>query len=185
MTIITDAVQGVYSLLFGVNPIVGLFNEDEEELISSRSPVTINESLTSKYLMHPREDGTSIIDHRVIVPMTISMDYVFTQRSYQDDWNRVVSAFYNAEKLLVRTKTLLHDNMYIRSLPTKNSNRVFNGVMVTINLIQTLIVKPNEEGFTTNDVANPTDSDTIDRGTQTPDYVIAYDNVTNALNGIL
>lgn len=137
---------------------------------------SIGEDVT--FYKHPLESGRHIVDHRLILPVTIELRIILTDRASilgavlrgsldfettaRDIYQQMRELFISGTFLSVQTRTDTYRRQVIQSMPHEETSALFNGVIVAASLseVQFELADPS---FVP---ADTRDSNTIDRGSQ-------------------
>ncbi len=141
---------------------VAVFNESFEQIFVDARSVKGVIKEQAKVMEHPLETGSVITDHMVLLPVEIELSVLLTPGSYQDTYKAIRSYFQSATLLVVQTRTAIYPSMLISSMPHDETPEQYDAISMTLSLRQALFVMP-AGGITP---ANPSDSNTVDRGQQ-------------------
>lgn len=119
----------------------------------------------SKVMEHPLEDGASVVDHRIILPVVINLSMVLASQDYAAVYNQIRDFFLRAELLTVQTRIGSFSNMLIEKMPHDENADIVDGVLLAVTLKEAQFA---EAQFVQLKVARPRDSNTVKRGEQQP-----------------
>jgi len=145
--------------------VVGVFNSRLAQVFPMARPVVAEILPEAQLMEHPLENGSSIADHRVVLPVIINIPLLLTSTDYASVYNQVYDLFMRGELLTVQTRVRSYRNMVLEKIPHEESADIQDGVAMTVTLREALFVIPQ---FSTVRVASPRDSSTIKRGEQQP-----------------
>lgn len=120
---------------------------------------------TAKGMENPDENGTILTDHIIIMPYEIELPMLIKAPDIQDIYGEIKQNFLNSTLLVVQTKTGTYPNMYILEMPHEEDPQQYDAVMLVLSMKQAQIVTPQTS---TIQPKNPTNSSTVNRGTQQP-----------------
>jgi len=145
--------------------VVGVFNSRLAQVFPLARPVTAEILPEAQLMEHPLENGASIVDHRILLPIIINIPLLLTSRDYASVYNQVFDLYTRGEKLTVQTRVRSYRNMVIEKIPHEEAADLQDGVAMTITFREAAFVIPQ---FSTVRVATPRDSSTVKRGEQQP-----------------
>ena len=181
--------------------VIGIYSQDDngaplQQIVTDANVMKASINTQSRVFRHPLADGSTIIDHRILLPIEIEMALVITNKrrffgnavSFDDpspsvlrnNYNTILE-YYNSGRLVgVQTRATYYPNLLIQALPHQETTEVYNGIV--------LIIKFQEAQFTLRSVGifssiNPSETTTLDRGDQQPE--VPTPNQQSAAAGIL
>lgn len=93
--------------------VVGIFDSEFRQLVPEGRPVTAFVTEPSKIMEHPLEDGSTVADHRVFLPVEIEMTLLIPI----DNFQRLRAIYRQTETVTIQTSSGSYDNMVIEVLP--------------------------------------------------------------------
>ena len=145
--------------------LVAIFDaQSGRQLFEGGRPMSLAVGESSKLMAHPREDGSSQIDHKIDLPVTISIPMIMRAEDYRRTYNELRQARIAGTRLTVQTKTFTHTDMFLESIPREEDPSRFDTISVIVNLVQAQIAQTRIQTLPPAAVANPPDSSTVDRG---------------------
>lgn len=130
-------------------------------------PLKATVAESAKLMAHPLEDGSNIVDHRIILPIGLSLNCVLEAENYRDTYQEIRRIFRESVRLTVQTKTDTYTNLYLQDIPHEEDPGLFDTVTMILQLIETQIARVQILALPPSSVANPNDVSTTDRGEQT------------------
>lgn len=127
--------------------------------------VVVNES--ARLMAHPIENGASIIDHRIILPVSLDLNMILRPETFRETYLEIRRLFQESVNLTVQTKTATYPNVYLQEIPHEEDPAVFTTIGIVLSLVETLIATVQIQALPPTSVSNPVDQSTIDRGQQT------------------
>ena len=137
------------------------------QLFEGARPLKATISESAKLLTHPLEDGSNIVDHRIILPIGISLSLVLNAETYRSTYADIRQSFRESTRLTIQTKTDIYQNMYMQDIPHEEDPRLFDTITLIITLIESQLARTQIQLLPLTSVINPVDSSTSDRGEQT------------------
>lgn len=119
----------------------------------------------AKLMEHPLETGATIVDHRVVLPLVVTLSMILASQDYAAVFNQIRDLFGRGELLTVQTRVGSYPNMVIEKIPHEETEAIFDGVTLTLTLREALFAVTQ---FAQIKVARPRDSNTQQRGQQQP-----------------
>lgn len=145
--------------------VVAIINaETNNQMFGGGRPMKASINDSSKFMAHPRENGSSQIDHKIDLPITISMPMIMRSDQYRETYNEMRQAKIAGTRLIVQTKTFTYENMFIESIPHEEDPALFDTITVIMNFTQAIIATTRIETLPPAAVANQNDSDSVQRG---------------------
>lgn len=188
----------------GIGALIPTFSEDIVAIFEQSESGDDVQVLTNAHLMrakidenvtfykHPLENGRSIVDHRIIQPVTLDIQLILTDKvsivgallnggdiatRAKDVYGDARALWIAGTLLAIQTRTNTYPNQIIQAMPHEESPQMFDGV--TINF------RTSEIQFETANVTfsprEASDSDTIGRGKQNP-LTVAADTASAVLS---
>ena len=137
------------------------------QVFSSARPLKVTVSESAKLMAHPIEDGSNIIDHRIILPVGLSLSCVLRSEDYRETYQEIRHIFRESVRLSVQTKTDTYTNLYLQDIPHEEDPSLFDTITMILNLIETQIARVQVLALPPSSVLGSADTSTSDRGEQT------------------
>ena len=93
--------------------VVGIFDSDLRQLVPEGRPIKASITEPSKVMEHPLEDGATVADHRVFLPVEIELTMLVPLETFQ----RLRAIYRQTETVTIQTNAASYDNMIIETLP--------------------------------------------------------------------
>jgi hypothetical protein len=147
---------------------VAIFDQESlKQVFKNARPVKATVRETSRVMDYPVENGATLSDHHILNPTTIEMMFIINSEFYSEAYQQMRSAWINATKLSVQTRTGVYSNMIIAEVPHEEEPDMFNAITVALRLREVIFVIPSSSTQPTNyaplDAVN---ANTIPRGFQ-------------------
>lgn len=120
----------------------------------------------AKLMTHPLENGEVITDHRVILPVAISLAMILRSRDYRDTYAAIRAAFRRTDEFTVQTKTDTYRNMYLRDIPHEEDPDKFDTITIILEFVEAQFFTSQVQELTEAEVTDREDSSTLNRGEQ-------------------
>lgn len=148
---------------------VAVYNTQLRQVFPGARPIKAAVSEGSKVMEHPVETGAVISDHRIILPVEITLSVVLDASYYRDIYNALYQSFLRAEQFIVQTKTGGYRNLIISEIPHDEDPATFDTVAMNLKFREIQFVTAVLVKLPAAKVAkkNKAKSSTIDRGQQT------------------
>ena len=137
------------------------------QLFADARPLKVTVAESAKLMSHPVEDGTNIIDHRIILPIGLSVSCVLRAETYRETYQEIRRIFRESVRLTVQTKTDTYTNLYLQDIPHEEDPALFDTITMIIQLVETQIATVQILALPPAAVTSPDDTSTSDRGEQT------------------
>lgn len=126
--------------------VVSVLNADTgEQVFEGARPLSATVYEDARAMQHPLEDGSSVVDHMIFLPVEIDM-----RLRISDDVQTVFEAmrelFRSSTKLTVKTRTGTYDDQYITSLPADETGERAGSVDIDLRLKQAVFIEVQYAG---------------------------------------
>lgn len=148
-----------------ITPVIILDNDTLQELWVGSDIMRVSVHETSKATRYTVEDGTSRNDHVIQNPIEIEISMVLAgevARLFQ----LLKQTYLERNLVTIQTKTDVYTNMLVEEIPHEQDSGMTDGVTVNVRMVEWREVAPEYGELTINKVANPNQSDTVNRGSQ-------------------
>lgn len=136
------------------------------QLFTGARPIKATIAEGAKLMTHPLENGEVVTDHRVILPVAISISVILRSAQYRDTYAAIRQAFRRSDRFTVQTKTDTYHNMYLRDIPHQEDPDKFNTISMILEFVEAQFFNVQVQDFTETEVIEREDSSTINRGEQ-------------------
>lgn len=130
-------------------------------------PIKAIVSESSRFMSHPIENGEVITDHRVVLPVTISIAVILRPLFYRRTYNLIRNDYRNAQQFTIRTKTHTYRNMYLREIPHEEDVTKFDTITMVLEFVEVQFFTVEESALMRTQVQAANDASTQERGEQT------------------
>lgn len=147
--------------------VVGIFDESGAvQIFTGARAITATISQNIRYMKHPQEDGGNVTDHRIIEPVAINLNTILDPVNYRSTYQAIKAAAISSTLLTVQTKTDTFSNMVIAAFPSEESPALFDTISINFTLEEIQFEGARVQELPPEEVENPSDTSTVDRGTQ-------------------
>lgn len=150
--------------------VVGIFDMTTfNQLFTNARAIKAKVTEVAEVMTHPVEDGTSIVDHKVIKPIEIDLSVIINSEDYRNVYESIKTTFQNSTLLNVQTMATTYRSLIISAMPHDEDSAMYEALSIGIKLTEVKIAKV-EFGSKTR-VSNPrnaNNSKTSDNGKQQP-----------------
>ena len=148
--------------------VVSVINaETGLQVFPGARPIKATVSESAKLMAHPLEDGSNIVDHRIILPIGISLAVILDSDTYRDTYQEIRRLFRESVRMTIQTKTHTYPNLYLQDIPHEEDTALFDTVTMILQFIETLIARVQVLALPPAAVRAPADVSTSARGEQT------------------
>lgn len=134
-----------------------------EDAISMKASVTED----AKLMEHPLEDGATIADHRVFLPVEIELSMTLPGDSYKNTYALIKQAFKSEDVFNIHTKTDVYSSMAISGMPHEEDPTITDTIPLILNFRQVTIIKTQYQALPPRKVSDAKDTSTVKRAEQT------------------
>ncbi|TQI80000.1 hypothetical protein FHU10_5149 [Serratia fonticola] len=158
----------------------GNFNLAFPDAISMKASVREE----AKLMEHPMEDGATIADHRVILPVGIELVVFLPAESYKDSYNCLRQAFRGEELYTVHLATGIYSRMALQAMPHEETPDQSDAIAITLSLKEARIITTQYQALPPVKVKSPKDTCTVERGEQQPQPPAQIKTIALNMSGI-
>lgn len=152
--------------------VVGVFDSNGNQKFERARSMRIQTTRTARTAQHPLETGSSVVDHRVLMPVEAQLLVVLEARHYRNGYSQIEASFNSGEILSVHCNATVFRNMCIADMPHEETPDMFNAVQIMIKLVETQFFRTQAQA-----IRKPSKSrsaSTARRGEQTPRESVAH-----------
>lgn len=118
------------------------------------------------------EDGSERSDHVVKNAVEINIELIVSGDNARQQYQAIRQAYLDDTLVIVQSKMQTYENMLIEAFPHEETDQMYDGAIIPLRLIEWRTVEAEygdllQEELSQEQVANPSQSSTVDRGTQT------------------
>lgn len=147
--------------------VVGVFDSKFNQVFPAARPIKAQVKEVAKLMEHPVESGSTITDHRVILPTEIELTLMLQGDEYRDTYGLIRGYFMKTELLTVQTNTGSYTNMVIEAMPHDETPETFDAAPMALKLKEVLLVTAQFQALPPAAVKNTRDASKVKRGEQT------------------
>ena len=159
-----------------------------QPLFTDARPMKATIAESAKLMTHPLESGANIVDHRIILPVALSVSFIIRPNNYRETYQAIRQAFRDTIRLSVQTKTDTYRNLYLQGIPHEEDPGFFDTITIVLEFIEALIATVQIQELPGTAVANQQDTSTVDRGevtgTDEPSSSIAFESLSSLFGGL-
>lgn len=147
--------------------VVGIFDEEGAQLVPEGRPIKASVTEASKLLEHPLEDGSSVSDHRIFMPVEIEMTIICDFDLRQ----RYAAIYRDTETVTIQTNGGSFDSMCIESMSHDETAEVFDRLPIVLKFKEAVFVQAQFQALPAKSVAatgtqGKRNASTVKRGEQ-------------------
>ena len=145
--------------------VVAVLNsETNQPIFNDARPMRATVSESAQLMTHPLEDGANIVDHRILLPIGISIPFILTPDTFRQTYQEIRDVFRRSTRLTVQTKTATYSNMYLQNMPHEEDPALFDTITIVLEFIEAMFTRVQIQALPPASVRNPADASTVDRG---------------------
>lgn len=145
--------------------VVAVLRQDTlEQVFTDARPIRATVKVEAKAMEHPVEDGSTITDHRIILPTEIELATLIAVEDYRSVYDTIAALFRDATLLVVQTRAATYQPMLITALPHEETSDQATALPVAIRLKQVILVQTQYGELPPRKVSNPADASTAKGG---------------------
>lgn len=151
--------------VFGLVTIPGFI---PAQVFQDARPIRVQVSEPTRFMTHPLENGAQVTDHRIILPIEITISFILQPDNYRNTYLLMQQAYLNAFRFSIQTKTSTYTGMYIADLPHEEDPALFDTISMTVQFREVQFFRAQRQPLSDDNVIDAIDASTIDRGEQLP-----------------
>lgn len=148
--------------------VVGVFDSNFRQVFPEARTLKATVKEEAKVMEHPLEDGSSIVDHKIILPIEVDLSVIIQSADFRSVYDQIKRYYLGAELLSVQTRTGVYNSMVIQSMPHDESPDMLDTVAIALKLKEVKLVTAQFGTLPPRKVAKPESSSTVKRGEQQP-----------------
>jgi hypothetical protein len=143
---------------------------DDNFNVAFPAAISMNASVheEAKLMEHPLEDGSTIADHRVIMPTEIELVVFLPADTFQDTYNNIRQAFHGEQLYTVHLATGMYSRMALQAMPHEETPEQAGSIAIALQLKEARIITTQYQALPPRKVKDPKDTSTVNRGEQQP-----------------
>lgn len=138
------------------------------QVFADARPVRVQVSEPAQFMAHPLETGANVTDHRIILPTEVAISFILEPENYRNTYLLMQQAYLAAFRFAIQTKTSTYTGMYISDLPHEEDPALFDTISMTVQFREVQFFQAQRQPLGENDVVDPIDASTVNRGSQSP-----------------
>lgn len=141
--------------------VFGIYLQEDNssrQVFKDARPLKAEVSIKSKPMEQPLENGATVIDHRIILPIEIDIELFLPSSIYRTTIDEIKQLYSNASFLIVHTRSGIYDNLFIQDIPNEESSDKFDSLTVKMKLKEAMLVTSSFQPV------NIVDRPTVSRG---------------------
>tara|TARA_R110000851_G_scaffold31694_1_gene85490 strand:- start:695 stop:1195 length:501 start_codon:yes stop_codon:yes gene_type:complete len=148
--------------------VTAILNEAGEQVFSTATLLKASVGPSNTFSQHPVEDGTVVVDNKIINQVRISIPTILDPNDYKDVYKAIKDASENGVMFSIQTRVATFGRMYIESYPSEESASIYDTISININFVEQIIGTVISKKLASSNVSDKSDVDTENRGEQLP-----------------
>jgi hypothetical protein len=121
--------------------VVGIFDANFKQLVPEGRPIKAAVKPAAKFMEHPLEDGSTVTDHRVYLPIEIELTIVLQgAEESRALYERFKEIYRQAETVTVQTRAGAFPSMAIEAMPHDETSDVADALPLVLKLREAVFV---------------------------------------------
>lgn len=148
-------------------PIQVLDGETFEVLFASSNPMrlsVLDEKRATKFKV---EDGSERSDHVIDNAIQINIEFILSGDEAREQFQAISQAYFEHRLVTVQSRMGTYENMLIEAIPHEETRQMYDGAILPVRMTEWRETEPEYGELTQRQVAEPRQSSTVQRGTQT------------------
>lgn len=150
--------------------VVGVFDQNFNQVFKDARPIKVVVKPLSKAMQQPLENGATVIDHRIILPLEIELSLVVQADNVQDVYRSIFQYWTNATILNIHTRSGVYQNQFITEMPHEESPDQIDTLIIAVKFAQAKFANTQVSNIPIQP-SKPANSSTVDRGNLQPKTV--------------
>lgn len=146
--------------------VVGVFDSNFNQIFEEARAIKATVKEEAKVMEHPLEDGSTITDHKIILPTEIELSLIIQAEDYKSVYDKIKEFYLGTELLSVQTRTGEYSSMVIQAMPHDETADMFDTVAIAMRLKEVKLVQAQFGGLPPRKVADPNNASTVKKGEQ-------------------
>ncbi len=115
--------------------VIGIFDSTtyEQYFVTAR-PIKVSVAEVAKVMTHPVENGATISDFKVIMPVQIQMSMVLNPAEYRATYQSIKTAFIKSTLFIVQTRSDMYLNMMISAMPHEEEAAMYDTIPLALKM---------------------------------------------------
>lgn len=148
--------------------VVAIYDDQFQQVFTGARPIKAAVGESAKTMDHPTEVGTTVTDHRVILPVEINLSLILSPAEYAQVYHNMRVAFFSGQLFTVQAKTGGYSNMLIAEMPHDEDPAMFDTITMALKMREVRFVSAQFVKLPARRVRRPVQQSTKDRGQQAP-----------------
>ncbi len=141
--------------------VVGIYTSDAQQVLKKADLMDLDVQDVSELMEHPVETGVNIIDHRILMPVSIEISMLFDPRNKKNLYEELIQLRDNGFYLTIQTNVKIYPNQVIKDIKHKENAEMYGAIMVQVSFRQ---VEISNASFSTIAPLNPKALPTVIEG---------------------
>jgi hypothetical protein len=124
-----------------MDTVAFLDNTDYTPIVKEAFLLKLSVVRDSDVMQHPLENGTSIVDHRVLKPVEINIQIVGDCTSKKIVYDKLKELYLQAKLITVQTRQDVYNDMLIQSMPHEENTNMMDAVAIALKLREVIVVQ--------------------------------------------
>lgn len=133
--------------------VVRITDEDGNQLFTGARIMRATVREESTFFEHPLEDGTKVIDQKILKPVEIQLAVIMPGDAYGAAYAAIRDAYTRSTPLIVQTKTASYTNQYLQSIPHEETPEAGDSVVIALNTREVQWYKADVQSLPAKEVA--------------------------------
>lgn len=152
----------------GVSPTIGLPGLIPIQVFADARPMRVQVSEPAQFMVHPLEDGTQVTDHRIILPVELTISFILRPERYRITYQLIKQAFLASLRFSVQTKTETYTGMYISDIPHEEDPALFDTITMVVQFREVQFFAAQVQALSSENVADAPDESPSNGGEVSP-----------------
>lgn len=146
--------------------VVAIYDRIFRQAFQLARPIKASVSEGAKVMEHPIETGGVVSDHRIVLPVEITLSMILTQGEYRAAYNQIYQAFLRMEGFTIETRVGGYRNMIISEIPHEEDPETFDVIPMNLKFREVQFVTAAIVKLPAKKVKKKKQASTVDRGQQ-------------------
>lgn len=148
--------------------LYGIYDGDFSLRFTGMSILKATVMKEAKMMEHPLEDGSSIADHRILLPVEIEIAALLPSGLHASLYAELKQAFSGTELFHVHTRAGIYSSMAMAAMPHEETLEQADILPVVLRFKETILAETQYQALPPRKVKHAGDTSTVKRAEQTP-----------------
>lgn len=147
--------------------VVGVFDSNFNQLFPDARAMRALVKPSAKLPEHPVEDGSTITDNIIYLPIQIDLSMILLPATYKDTYKQVINLFKQAQTVTIQTTADTYPNMVLQDPPHDENPDMIDTATMALKFREFQFVTAQYQQLPATAVKKPSNATTVKTGQKT------------------